>query len=654
MQQSLKITALIALLMLGACSSDINDDMPIEKEPKAVFLYSFIENEASTRGTPITSVNGLQNLIIYADDTGNGTENEWSSTYTTAVPNFFNGQELTNTGYNTGTTSWSYSPTMYWPADTTSNVTFFAYGPIEDSNGLTVGSTTGGLTIEYEAPTDCLNQPDFVMCKPAIDQDGQNGSTVPLSMQHMLSCVSFSAIGTFNTIRTISLSNISVGGTVSYSLAEDSLIWTLDDPVSQDYYGIINSATLYAVSTVLTPSDGYLMLPPQALGSDATITVTMDNDSTQTFNLSGLSLKAGQRVTFQVNVGTALDDISIQNIQSSFVGAYWRYNETGERIIRMNNTGSWSAAVIATEGDWDASDIYIDGLPSTYPDSIGIAITSPILQMDSNAGMLNGTGNISFRVGLKEGTTLASASTAPRYAVILIKYDDASKNHLLFLRQGEAPAVIAGTGLFSPYNLSSNIASTSSTTYELTDYPSLGGGYQQWSTDGVIYPSSVSDDDKPSTSINTTALANACPSGLRPPTYDALNSLNSGASIMGGLYADGYCDRLGFSLIDNSSGIYYITAENNTVFMGTLYYNTTSLASLFMPFAGEMTGSNFTYSNGGLYGWYWASDESTTADLPYVLEVVCNNQEASSNKSYAEMSTLSPELGLSIRPVATD
>ena len=653
-QYSFKILGFIATLLLSACTHEIDDEQFIEFNRREVRFHSIVGDEATMRGTPATSVNGLQNLAIYGYYTGNGTDYEWSSTYTTAVPNFFNGQLLTNTGYNTGTTSWSYSPTIYWPADTLSNVTFFAYGPIEDNNGLSVESTTGGITIKYEAPTDCVNQPDFVMCKPAVNQDGISSSTVSLNMKHMLCCVSFEAIGTFNTIRTISLSNISVGGTVSYSLAEDSLIWTLDDPVSQDYYGVINSSTLYAVSTVLTPNDGYLMLPPQALGSDAIITATMDNDSIYTFNLSGLSLKAGQRVTFQVNVETSLDSLNIQNIQSSFVGAYWRYNETGERIIRMNNTGDWSAAVVATQGSWDASDIYIDGLPSNYSDSIGVAITGSILQMESSAGMLNGTGNISFRVGLKEGTTLASASTAPRYAVVLIKYDDASKNHLLFLRQGEAPAVVAGTGLFSPYNLDYNKASTSSTTYELTDYPSIGGGFQQWSSDGTVYSSSVSDADIPSTDITSTSIANVCPSGLRPPTYDELNALNNDATIMGGLYADGYCDRLGFDLIDNGSGIYYISADDNTVFMGSLYYNLSTLASVFMPYAGRMETADFTYEYGGLKGWYWSSVLSTTANLPYILEVSCNNQTASSNKSYASIITLSPGYGASVRPVSTD
>ena len=129
-------------------------------------------------------------------------------------------------------------------------------------------------------------------------------------MMHMLCCVSFEAIGTFNSIRSISLSNISVGGTVSYSLTEDSLIWTLDDPVTQDYSAVIIDTTLYAVSTVLTTNDGYLMLPPQALSSDAIITATMDNDSIYTFNLSGLSLKSGQRVTFQVHVAIDLDYIN--------------------------------------------------------------------------------------------------------------------------------------------------------------------------------------------------------------------------------------------------------------------------------------------------------------------------------------------------------
>ena len=144
----------------------------------------------------------------------------------------------------------------------------------------------------------------------------------------------------------------------------------------------------------------------------------------------------------------------------------------------MKSTGDWVAAVISTDNSWDSSDILIDYLPSDYNSTIGTAISGDILQMDSTVNVVKGSGNISFRIGLKEGTVLSSSDSSPRYALVMIKYSDMSKNHLIFLRQGEAPDIITGSAKFSPYNLSSKESATTSGTYEFFEYPSHSCGYQ--------------------------------------------------------------------------------------------------------------------------------------------------------------------------------
>ena len=120
----------------------------------------------------------------------------------------------------------------------------------------------------------------------------------------------------------------------------------------------------------------------------------------------------------------------------------------------MNSTGDWVASVIATDDQWSSSDILIDYLPSDYNSTIGTLISGDIQQMDSTIGVAKGTGNISFRIGLKSDVVLTSNSSSPRYALVMIKYEDMSKNHLIFLRQGEAPDIVSGKNYFSHYNLS--------------------------------------------------------------------------------------------------------------------------------------------------------------------------------------------------------
>ena len=107
------------------------------------------------------------------------------------------------------------------------------------------------------------------------------------------------------------------------------------------------------------------MLPPQTLPSDAQITVTNKNDSVKTYDISNKIWEAGQQIDYKMNLSVVPASISVNAIQTSYVGAYWRYNETGERIIRMNNTGTWDATVIATDSTWESSDILICYLPSS-------------------------------------------------------------------------------------------------------------------------------------------------------------------------------------------------------------------------------------------------------------------------------------------------
>ena len=474
------IVIFMLLIFISGCTdTDFNKEYDQNKDYLILF-NSYISNEINTKGLPITTSNNLEQIVVYGYYTGNGTDNNWNENQSDAEVNFFDAQIITNSGYKTVTDKWEYSPVKYWPSYSDVNITFFAYAPeASDANGISINDTKGGLSLNYTAPVNCSDQPDLMMSLPAIDLNADSG-TVTLPMKHMLTSIGFSAIGTLDQIESITVKNIVVSGTVSYDSSGDSLKWDLGDITTTSYNALLNDTILYTEDIPVITSNGYLLLPPQTLSSGAEIIVTTKSDSVRTYDVSGLTWKAGQQIMYELNLSISPADISVDAIETSYVGAYWRYNETGERIIRMNSTGDWAASVIATDDQWSSSDILIDYLPSDYNTTIGTLISGDIQQMDSTIGVAKGTGNISFRIGLKSDVVLTSNSSSPRYALVMIKYEDMSKNHLIFLRQGEAPDIVSGNTYFSPYNLSTTESSTTSGTYEFTTYPTQAGGYQQW------------------------------------------------------------------------------------------------------------------------------------------------------------------------------
>jgi hypothetical protein len=131
-----------------------------------------------------------------------------------------------------------------------------------------------------------------------------------------------------------------------------------------------------------------------------------------------------------------------------FVGAFWRANETGERIIRVNTSvglgfyGSWKASVIwmdARWGDGDGVILSVNNVPAlgNDPNNPGNAeqyqVGGDNLVVSDITDVSNG--DIAFRIGLKSAYTPTSDYPA-RYAVALLSYADGAYNQLIYLRQG--------------------------------------------------------------------------------------------------------------------------------------------------------------------------------------------------------------------------
>lgn len=198
--------------------------------------------------------------------------------------------------------------------------------------------------------------------------------------------------------------------------------------------------------------------------------------------------RAGQPQTpaRQIMVNQAVDPNNVPTTNmtaTAYVGAFWRRAETGERLIRINTTnagdvGTWTATVAWMDGKWSSGDIVLStaSLPA-YPAGF-VTVGTDTQQVAGTAQSVTGTSAsdtpIYFKIGLKSQYNAAQGYTvngAPaRYAVVILSYNNNTKNHKIYLRQGEDPDYLMrsgdlnGSGVavadgrsfaarFSPYNL---------------------------------------------------------------------------------------------------------------------------------------------------------------------------------------------------------
>jgi len=223
----------------------------------------------------------------------------------------------------------------------------------------------------------------------------------------------------------------------------------------------------------------------------------------------------------------------------SYAGAFWRADQTGERVVDIPvsgvmTTGHWSATVAWYDARWnlDGGDgIVLSPDPSPDPNlGTNTPGNAEMYQITgTTAQFVEGTvpptgGNIFFRIGLQKkfSTNAAcdinnpnySATFPARYGVILISYNDGAVVQKFFLRQGEGadyimrpsdpasvtngawalPGAARVAARFSPYNITDPNKNTppASATYGaahtvgtnggvFVQYPSMAGSFFSYS-----------------------------------------------------------------------------------------------------------------------------------------------------------------------------
>jgi hypothetical protein len=301
-------------------------------------------------------------------------------------------------------------------------------------------------------------------------------------------------------------------------------------------------------------------------------------------------------------------------IPDFYIGAFWRNNQKGERLIKVTGLttdyrGSWTARVVSGK-EWIMLDKEDTQNDTYYPYAINATANMEDMldpAIDNKHSLPGGklvvsdatnATQIYFRIGLRERL---AAGAEPRYGLIIVSYNNNTKFHPIFIRQGEQPDFLfrnnnaedaySGTNRtlsvkFSAFNLTDPLGFVGSTTVadhtvlpvigqpvekHFTDYPSQGGYYFQWVSERRAFHPANQDGGYTTQPVATDGYWNAllspevCPTGYRRPidgvtngsttvqnsTSEQLQSLwlkpnNSTSELSNtifGFYADGFFDR---------------------------------------------------------------------------------------------------------------
>lgn len=260
-------------------------------EPVAVSTSVSDMSAASTgsRGTPVNGTADLKDFSIYS----------WfyRDAAAAAQPFFTRETAQDHGGY------WSTPTTYYWPTGAGTSLCFWALAGI-DTPGVNIINTGTGpddITIEYNVPREAASQTDLLLA--TTGRINTPGERVPLTFRHLCAAVRFVAGSEMQpgTIRSITLSGIASQGryTGTWSTAGSKTDFTLTTDKDTDENTPAGSA--------LTTQYNTMMMLPQRLGDDATLTVVFEDRVTGTerrmsASLAGREWRQGTVTTYHIGI----------------------------------------------------------------------------------------------------------------------------------------------------------------------------------------------------------------------------------------------------------------------------------------------------------------------------------------------------------------
>ena len=271
----------IMVMALSCAKSEVYDD---HRDSNMIGFGSYA-------GVPVSKADGSliesgtkipsgKSLGVFAFNTGSS-----SFTGENETPDYMRDMALTYQGQS----GYTYNPQRYWPTDEKNNkLTFFAYYPKADGNGIDSNVTSGLGKFDFTVNPDAAKQVDFMVSDVVANQCySSNAGMVSLSMHHLLTKISFAAKTSAESDVTVKVKSIKVTDlcsqgvlTPEYAMGETSFSWSGLSSKSTFSVTIPDGGTVLSneAKKVTSDNSGVLLMLPQNLG-DSTIEVTYSTKS---------------------------------------------------------------------------------------------------------------------------------------------------------------------------------------------------------------------------------------------------------------------------------------------------------------------------------------------------------------------------------------
>ena len=376
-------------------------------------------------------------------------------------------------------------------------------------------------------------------------------------------------------------------------------------------------------------------------GQTFTVSTKSNNPSTTAMRTATITVKAGELSKTVIVVQGCDGSGTVVKAEQSYVGAFWKQDQTGERVIKMTHTGNWTALVAWYDALWGASDgIVLSTAPSVdndmYSEStadMNNPANDATYTVSGTTTMVSGNGDIFFRIGLRQPFAATTANPA-RYALVIIIHSSGAQK--LFIRQGESPDYLPrdnqhNRARWSPYNLGK---ATDRTLYDKVEYglvttgfvayPTQAGYFYQWANSANPYHPTTpkgSVSGWPTGNTGSFILTGVCPTGYIMPTGSNVTTEATDldycsilAETIFGYYADGFFDRrqiVNAAANSNSGTFCAVSSEETIAYRGTLFFNPNTNASLFFPASGRRAYTNGALESSGNIGDFWTRPTSS-------------------------------------------
>lgn len=366
------------------------------------------------RGTPITGTGDLNGFGVCAF---------YYKTADASPMTFFSNEAAVKTG---GT--WTTTTPYYWPTVQGSTLTFRAMAGM-DAQGVTAApsaSAPGELEIAYTVPSQASAQSDLMLA--TTGRLNTPGQPVQLQFKHLCAAVKFVFGNEMQpgTLKSISLSGIKDRGrfTTEWNEITGDATFTIN----------VDKATSESVTAgeAITTDNNTLMMLPQQLGDNATLTVVFEDDvtgreRTMSASLKGQTWRQGKTTVYHIGITPdyELEFISQPEVQD----AYYVICNSAVSVSGIPADKAWTLTVAASDScdpsvqlTADINEYVKNGFWTDKKMTNGTTITNESAR-GTNTVRGKGPGEFPLTVFLPENT-----GTANRTVTLTLSVDGAPAN----------------------------------------------------------------------------------------------------------------------------------------------------------------------------------------------------------------------------------